>query len=199
MPTIACLTVISTTWRASIEALRRCWWALAAPRVCYTTTSTISRDNHPSHPPPLSADTGSWGRLSGYTTHTSILGQLTNPRDDHDHIGPHNITNIIALASSIDINIYLRSIARTITCIMHGRVRHPLKHSLTTLLSVGRCRYSGISLGWGWDSFHYSFDGANRVEGNHIHHHMQVLGDGGAMCVSPMQPYRTTSLCATGA
>jgi hypothetical protein len=34
--------------------------------------------------------------------------------------------------------------------------------------------YSGISLGWGWDTFPYSYDGANRIESNHIHHHMQV-------------------------
>ena len=53
----------------------------------------------------------------------------------------------------------------------------------TSLLhnEISHIPYSGISLGWGWDSFPYSYDGANRIEANHIHHHMQIMGDGGGI------------------
>jgi hypothetical protein len=37
--------------------------------------------------------------------------------------------------------------------------------------------YTAVSLGWGWASYPHSFDGANNISGNHIHHHMQLLGD----------------------
>jgi hypothetical protein len=39
--------------------------------------------------------------------------------------------------------------------------------------------YTAISVGWGWYAYPNSFDSSNAVVGNHIHHHMQVLGDGG--------------------
>jgi hypothetical protein len=35
--------------------------------------------------------------------------------------------------------------------------------------------------GWGWSGYPHTFDGANRIVSNNIHHHMQVLGDGGAI------------------
>jgi hypothetical protein len=55
----------------------------------------------------------------------------------------------------------------------------------TSLLhnEISHVPYSGISLGWGWDSFPHSCDGANRIEANRIHHHMQVMGDGGGIYV----------------
>ena len=37
--------------------------------------------------------------------------------------------------------------------------------------------YSAVSVGWGWASYPHSFGGANRIVGNHIHSHMQLLGD----------------------
>ena len=41
--------------------------------------------------------------------------------------------------------------------------------------------YSAISLGWGWSSYPYTYGGLNNIVGNHIHDHMRVLGDGGAI------------------
>ena len=41
--------------------------------------------------------------------------------------------------------------------------------------------YTAISLGWGWSGYPHTFDGANSIVANNIHHHMQVLGDGGAI------------------
>ena len=41
--------------------------------------------------------------------------------------------------------------------------------------------YTAISLGWGWSAYPHTFDGANRILCNNIHHHMQLLGDGGAI------------------
>jgi hypothetical protein len=37
--------------------------------------------------------------------------------------------------------------------------------------------YSAVSIGWGWASYPHSFGGANNISGNHIHSHMQLLGD----------------------
>ena len=34
--------------------------------------------------------------------------------------------------------------------------------------------YSAVSLGWGWASYPHSFDGANSISGNHIHHHVST-------------------------
>lgn len=42
---------------------------------------------------------------------------------------------------------------------------------------ISFCPYSAVSVGWGWASYPYSFGGANNISGNHIHHHMQLLGD----------------------
>ncbi len=50
------------------------------------------------------------------------------------------------------------------------------------LCNVLLAAYSGISMGWGWSRFPYTYGGLNNIIGNHIHHHMQVLGDGGAIC-----------------
>eukprot|EP01051_Picozoa_sp_SAG22_P006578 SAG22_NODE_435_length_10524_cov_8.503789_6_plen_823_part_00 len=41
--------------------------------------------------------------------------------------------------------------------------------------------YTAISLGWGWSAYPHTFDGGNRILSNNIHHHMQILGDGGAI------------------
>ena len=41
--------------------------------------------------------------------------------------------------------------------------------------------YSAISLGWGWDNYPYTYGGLNQINYNHIHDHMRVLGDGGAI------------------
>jgi len=41
--------------------------------------------------------------------------------------------------------------------------------------------YSAISLGWGWDVYPYTYGGLNQINYNHIHDHMRVLGDGGAI------------------
>jgi hypothetical protein len=41
--------------------------------------------------------------------------------------------------------------------------------------------YTAISVGWGWSGYPHTFDGGNRILSNNIHHHMQVLGDGGAI------------------
>ena len=46
---------------------------------------------------------------------------------------------------------------------------------------IAHVPYSGISVGWGWSAFPHTYDGLNTVTNNHIHHHMQVLGDGGAI------------------
>eukprot|EP01052_Picozoa_sp_SAG31_P040079 SAG31_NODE_5715_length_2366_cov_1.956771_1_plen_634_part_00 len=46
----------------------------------------------------------------------------------------------------------------------------------TTLIhnEIYNIPYSAISIGWGWSSWPYTWEGANAVVGNHIHHHMQV-------------------------
>ena len=49
--------------------------------------------------------------------------------------------------------------------------------------------YTAISLGWGWDSFPYTYAGDNHIIGNNIHRHMQLLGDGGAIYVSVFAVY----------
>jgi hypothetical protein len=41
--------------------------------------------------------------------------------------------------------------------------------------------YSAISLGWGWSSYPYTYGGLNKINFNHIHDHMRVLGDGGSI------------------
>ena len=41
--------------------------------------------------------------------------------------------------------------------------------------------YTAVSLGWGWDTFPFTYDGDNHIVGNNIHHHMLLLGDGGAI------------------
>lgn len=49
--------------------------------------------------------------------------------------------------------------------------------------------YSGISLGWGWGAHQESgILKNNRVEGNHIHHGMYGLNDGGAVYLLGKQP-----------
>ncbi|MFD0962229.1 golvesin C-terminal-like domain-containing protein [Paenibacillus chungangensis] len=52
--------------------------------------------------------------------------------------------------------------------------------------------YSGISLGWGWGAHQESgILKNNRVEGNHIHHGMYGLNDGGAVYLLGKQPGTT--------
>jgi hypothetical protein len=46
---------------------------------------------------------------------------------------------------------------------------------------ISHVPYTGISLGWGWTRHPHTYDGENTIVGNHIHHHMQLLGDGGAI------------------
>lgn len=45
--------------------------------------------------------------------------------------------------------------------------------------------YSGISLGWGWSRYPYTYDGGHVIFGNHIHHHMLVL-----VCHVPLLRFR---------
>ena len=74
-----------------------------------------------------------------------------------------------------------------------------LTHSTRVLHNeIALVPYSGISLGWGWDSFPYTFGGANRIEANHIHHHMQILGDGGAIYTLGVQGNRPFKVDANG-
>ena len=44
----------------------------------------------------------------------------------------------------------------------------------------------------------YAYGGENRIEGNHIHHHMQVLGDGGAIYTLGVQGNRPFEVDANG-
>ena len=37
---------------------------------------------------------------------------------------------------------------------------------------------AGISVGWGWGWYAFTWQGPTLIEGNHIHNHMQLLGDG---------------------
>lgn len=72
----------------------------------------------------------------------------------------------------------------------------------TTLIhnAISMVPYSGVSLGWGWSAFPYTFGGQNSIIGNHIWRHMQVLGDGGGIYTlgaqgnlpfhSPYHPYK---------
>jgi hypothetical protein len=73
------------------------------------------------------------------------------------------------------------------------------RHTTLAHNEISMVPYSGISLGWGWSAFPYTYDGGNALIGNHIHHHMQVLGDGGGIYTlgaqgnlpfrSPYHPY----------
>lgn len=63
------------------------------------------------------------------------------------------------------------------------------------LCNIMLAAYSGISLGWGWSRFPYTYGGLNNIVGNHIHHHMQVLGDGGAICTCHYR--RTPTACSS--
>ena len=39
----------------------------------------------------------------------------------------------------------------------------------------------GIATGWGWGWFAFTWQGPTTIDGNHIHHHMQLMGDGGGI------------------
>ena len=43
---------------------------------------------------------------------------------------------------------------------------------------ISHVPYTAISLGWGWSRYPHTYDGLNSVSYNHIHDHMQTLGDG---------------------
>jgi len=53
--------------------------------------------------------------------------------------------------------------------------------------------YTGISLGWGWGNANSSFTSGNWIDGNHIHDHMQMLGDGGGVYLNGTQQHATMS------
>eukprot|EP01052_Picozoa_sp_SAG31_P039389 SAG31_NODE_5455_length_2527_cov_1.923394_1_plen_696_part_00 len=40
---------------------------------------------------------------------------------------------------------------------------------------------TGISTGWGWGWYANTWQGPTTIEGNHVHHHLQLLGDGAAI------------------
>jgi hypothetical protein len=53
--------------------------------------------------------------------------------------------------------------------------------------------YTGISLGWGWGVSNSVFTSGNFINGNLVHDHMQLLGDGGAAYVNGIQYHATMS------
>ena len=53
--------------------------------------------------------------------------------------------------------------------------------------------YTGISMGWGWNQAPVSFTSGNWLDGNLIHDHIQLLGDGGAIYVNGAQYNATVS------
>lgn len=62
-----------------------------------------------------------------------------------------------------------------------------VKDARITRNTVEQLPYTGISVGWKWDAKPTPC-GGNRVEGNHIHHVMQLLSDGGGIYTLGRQP-----------
>lgn len=52
--------------------------------------------------------------------------------------------------------------------------------------------YTGISLGWGWGG-QAPFTSGNFINGNLVHDHMELMGDGGAVYVNGVQHHATMS------
>lgn len=62
-----------------------------------------------------------------------------------------------------------------------------VNHGTITENQVYNCPYTGISMGWRWDTVP-TFAGNNNISTNHVHHVMQQLGDGGGIYVLGNQP-----------
>jgi hypothetical protein len=106
-------------------------------------------------------------------------GVMVGNRGSHAEIGPRCSENVITNNHIHDAGtVYPGSVGILVMIAEGTSVAHNLVHDLP---------YSGISVGWSWDANPTDAQ-KNRIEYNHVHHVMKLLGDGAGIYTLGSQP-----------